>query len=55
MVILLYFKSHGTDKYDLFSQGAYNFQNLRNEIMAIDDYEYLKISKLVIFNLTLIL
>ena len=35
----------------IFPQGAYNFQNLRNETMAMADHEYVKISKLVLFNI----
>ena len=47
MVILLYFRSQGTERNELFSQGTYNFQNLRNETLAIADHLDLKISKFV--------
>ena len=45
IVIILYFKSQGTEKM-IF---------LRNETMAIGDHEYVKISKLLLLNLTLLL
>ena len=37
----------------LFSQGNYNFQNLRNEILVIADHLYVKISKLALFIIVL--
>ena len=55
IVIPLYFRCQGTEEDDLFSQGTYNFQNLRNESMAIADHEYVKISKLVLFHIELLL
>ena len=44
-MILLYYKSQGTKINELFSQGTYNFQNLKNETFAIADYKYVNISK----------
>ena len=40
--VALNFKSQGTKKFELFPQGTYNFQNLRNETLVIADYEYAK-------------
>ena len=31
--------SQGNEKFELFSQGYYNFQNLGNETLLIADYE----------------
>ena len=42
MKIAWNFKFQGTEKFKLFSQGTYNFQNLRNEALVITDYEYEK-------------
>ena len=53
--ILLYFKSQGTEKGDLLSQRTYNFEDLRNETMAIADHQYVKISKIVFFHIKLLL
>ena len=41
--IALNFKSQTTEKFELFSQGTYIFQNLRYETLVIADYEYAKI------------
>ena len=41
--IALNFKSQGTEKFELFFQGTYNFQDLRNETLVIADYEHAKI------------
>ena len=43
------FEIPGDWKNELFSQGTYNFQNLRNETLATADQEYVKMSKLVLF------
>ena len=48
--IALNFKSQGTEKLELFSQGAYNFQNLRIETRVIADYEYAKIFSFAMFD-----
>ena len=37
------------------SQGTYNFQNLKNETLAIADHSYVKISKSALFNIKLLL
>ena len=42
IVVLLYFKSQGTQNNNLFSQRTHNFQNLRNKTMAVADHEYVK-------------
>ena len=55
IIILLYFKSQGTEKNGIFSQGTYNFQSLRNQNMAIADHEHVKISKLLLFHIKLLL
>ena len=39
----LIFKSQGTEKRKLSSQGTYNFQNLVNETLIIADNKYPKI------------
>ena len=41
----LNFKSQGTKKIELSSQGIYNFQIWRNETLIIADYKYAKIFK----------
>ena len=46
--IALNFNSHGREKFELFSQGTYNFQNLRNDTLVIADYEYVKISRFAV-------
>ena len=51
--IVLNFKSQGTEKFELFSQGTYNFQNSRNEIWVIADYEYVKIFSFAMFDMKL--
>ena len=45
IVVLLYFKPQGTVIYELFSQGTYNFQNLRSKTLAIPDHECVNIFK----------
>ena len=45
ILIILYFKSQGTEKYELFSQGTYNIQNLSNKTFSIPDHERVNISK----------
>ena len=40
---------------ELISQETYNFQNLRNETLAIADHLYVEISKLALFNVKLLL
>ena len=51
--VALNFKSRGTEKFELFSQGTYNFQNLRNETLVIADYEYAKIFSFALFDMKL--
>ena len=34
--------SQGNEKFTLFCQGTYDFQNLGNEISFIADYEYIR-------------
>ena len=43
--IALNFKSRGTEKIELSSQGTYNLQILGNETFIIADYKYAKIFK----------
>ena len=40
--IALNFKSRGTEKVELSSQGTYNFQILGNETVIVADYKYEK-------------
>ena len=40
---------------DLFYQGTYNFQNLRNESLVIADHLHVKISKFASFKIKLML
>ena len=40
--IALNFKSRGTEKVELSSEGTYNFQILENETLIIADYKYAK-------------
>ena len=51
--IPLNFKSQGTDKHELFSQGTYDSQNSRYETLAIADYEYAKISRTAVMDMKL--
>ena len=51
--IALNFKSQGTEKIELFSQEAYNFQNLRNETLDIVGYECAKIFDFALFDMKL--
>ena len=39
MKIASNYKSRGTEKIELSSQGTYNFQNLGNETLIIADYK----------------
>ena len=41
------FKSRGTEKIELSSQGIYNFQILGHETLIVTDYKYAKISSLL--------
>ena len=43
--IALNFKSRGTEKIELSSQGTYNFQIFENEPLIIADYKYANIFK----------
>ena len=49
--IALNFKSQGTDKHELFSQGIYDSQNSKYETLAIADYEYAKISRIAVMDI----
>ena len=49
--IALNFKSQGTEKFELFSQGSYNLENLRNETLVIADYEYAKVFSFAMFDM----
>ena len=51
--IALNFKSRGTEKIKLSSQGTYNFQILSNETVIIADYKYANIFKFAILDITL--
>ena len=51
--LVLNFKSQGTEKFELFSQETYCFQNLRYETLVIADYEYVKISRIAVMNFKL--
>ena len=41
----MYFRSQRTEKYELLSQGTYNFQKLKNKTLAIPDQERVNNSK----------
>ena len=47
------FKSRGTEKVKLSSQGTYNFQILGNETLLIADYKYAKVSKFAMLDIKL--
>ena len=51
--ICLNFKSRGTERVKLSSQGTYNFQILGNETLVIADCKYAKIFKLALLNVKL--
>ena len=51
--IALNFNFQGNEKFELSSQGTYNFQNLRNETLVIADYEYAKISRIAVMDVKL--
>ena len=51
--IALNFKSRGTEKIELSSQGTYNFQSLGNETLIIADYKYAKIFKFAMLDIKL--
>ena len=51
--IALNFKSRGTEKIELSSQGTYNFQILGNETLIIADYKYAKIFKFAMLDIKL--
>ena len=51
--IALNFKSQGTEKFKLFSQGIYNFQNARNKTLVIADCKYAKIFSFAKFDMKL--
>ena len=40
-------------KFELFSQGTYDSQNLRYETQVIADYEYVKISRIAVMDIKL--
>ena len=51
--IALNFKSRGTEKIELSSQGTYNFQILGNETLIIADYKHAEISKFAMVDIML--
>ena len=51
--IALNFKSRGTEKIELSSQGTCNFQILGNETVIIANYKYAKILKFAMLNVKL--
>ena len=51
--IALNFKSQGTEKIELSSQGTYNFQILGNESLIIADYKYAKSFKFAMLDIKL--
>ena len=51
--IALNFKSRGTEKIELFSQGTYNSQILGNETLILADYKYAKIFKFAMLDIML--
>ncbi len=51
--ISLNFKSQGTEKIELFSQGTDEGPNLIFETLGIADYEYVKNSNITMLNITL--
>ena len=51
--IALNFKSQGTEKMELSSQGTYNFQILGNKTLIIADYKDAKIFKFAMLDIKL--
>ena len=51
--IALNSKYQGTENFELFFQGNYDSQNLRNESLVIAGYEYVKISSIVVMDIKL--
>ena len=51
--IALNFKSQGTEKHKLFSQGTYYSQFSRYETLVIADYEYVKIARHAVMDIKL--
>ena len=51
--IALNFKSRGTKKIELSSQGTYNFQILGNETLIIADWEYIPIFRFALLDIKL--
>ena len=51
--IALNFKTQGTEKFELSSQGTYKCQNLRNETLVITDYEYGRSFSFAMFDMKL--
>ena len=51
--IALNFKSQVAEKFELFSQGIYNFQNFRNETLVIVGYKYANLFSFATFNMKL--
>ena len=51
--IALNFKSPGTEKLEIFSQGTYGSQNLRYETLVIAHYKYIKISRIAVMDIKL--
>ena len=49
----LNFKSRGTKKIELSSQGTCHFQTLGNETLIIADYKYAKIYKFAVLDIKL--
>ena len=47
------FNSQVTEKFELFSKGTYDSQNLRYETVIIADYEYVKISSIAVMDIKL--
>ena len=47
------FKSQGTEKFELFSQGTYDSQNLRNETLVIADYDNEIVFRFAMFDMML--
>ena len=51
--LALNFKSQGTEKFELFSQGTYGSQNLTHQTLVIADYEYVKIFRVNVMDIKL--
>ena len=51
ITIALNCKSQGTEKFEPFSQGTYDSQNLRYETLVTADYECMKIFRIAVMDM----